>query len=134
HLEIVINLLSAGANKEAMDADGCTPLLLAACSGAEGVVRKLLSAGAEKEAKNKVRREGFPGVRRGGRRTCMAQRGKTPLLLSALSGCEAVVDVLLAAGADTDAKDEDGWTALHFTSFGVHEAIVEKLLVAGADT
>lgn len=36
----------------------------------------------------------------------MAQRGKTPLLLSALSGCEAVVDVLLAAGADTDAKDE----------------------------
>jgi len=52
---------------------------------------------------------------------------------AAWDGRTAVVELLLAAGADVDAKDEDGWTALHDAAWGGHAAVAELLLAAGAD-
>ena len=45
---------------------------------------------------------------------------------------EAVVDALLAGGADVAARDDAGWTALHFAGRADVRA-VELLLAAGAD-
>jgi ankyrin repeat protein len=45
-------LLSAGADKDAKDKDGETPLRRAAESGHKECVELLLSAGADKDAKN----------------------------------------------------------------------------------
>lgn len=45
---------------------------------------------------------------------------------------EAVVEALLAAGADVAARDSGGWTALHFAGRADVRA-VELLLAAGAD-
>ena len=42
-------------------------------------------------------------------------------------GHTAVVELLLAAGADVNAKRNYGWTALHYSSEQGHAAVVELL-------
>jgi ankyrin repeat protein len=39
----------------------------------------------------------------------------------------------LAAGADVNAKDSVGWTALHQAAYGAHKEPVELLIAEGAD-
>ena len=46
-------MLAAGANKEAEDKEGHTPLYVASLMGHEGVVKLLTDAGACKEAEDK---------------------------------------------------------------------------------
>ncbi|HTG48553.1 MAG TPA: ankyrin repeat domain-containing protein [Actinomycetota bacterium] len=61
--------------------------------------------------------------------------GFTPLHLAAFFGKGEAVDVLLARGAEVDARGE-GWmvgTALHSAVSGRHADIVDALLAAGAD-
>ena len=53
HLEVVKYLISVGANKEAKNKYGDTPLLIATQKGNLEVVKYLISVGANKEAKNK---------------------------------------------------------------------------------
>ncbi len=38
-----------------------------------------------------------------------------------------------AAGADVNAKGNDGWTAMHWAAFGDHKDTVEWLITKGAD-
>ena len=60
--------------------------------------------------------------------------GHTPLHSAAMYGNEAVMQVLLAAGADTKAQDKEGCTALNcMIALRGNEAIVRALLAAGAD-
>jgi len=55
------------------------------------------------------------------------------LRVAARYGHEAVVEVLLDAGASVDAKDDVlGGTPLHFAAEHGHHAVVERLLAAGA--
>jgi hypothetical protein len=61
------------------------------------------------------------------------QDGYTPLFLAAEAGDEAVVGVLLEAGADTSIPLEDGGTSLHQAAGMGHAPIVRMLLDAGAD-
>ena len=58
----------------------------------------------------------------------------TALIFASLDGHTAIVQLLLGAGADKEAKDQFGYTALMSASEGGHTAIVELLLGAGADT
>ena len=44
-----------------------------------------------------------------------------------------VAGLLIAKGADVDAKDKDNWTPLHKAAFGGHSEIVELLIAEGAD-
>ena len=44
----------------------------------------------------------------------------------------AAVDVILAAGADPSASDNDGWTALHTAAMAGHADLVRRLVAAGA--
>ena len=93
--------------------EGRSALLNASRRGHEAVVRVLLEAKANVDAKNK--------------------HGVTALHCAALNGHEAVVWVLLEAKADVDAKDWNGRTALYRAADKGHEAVVRLLVEAKAD-
>jgi ankyrin repeat protein len=64
--------------------------------------------------------------------------GATPLMLAAGRGDAAMVAALVAAGADVNAADERGFTALYYGSYNPDEDrgypdVVQALVDAGAD-
>ena len=59
--------------------------------------------------------------------------GATPLLAAARRGHVAVLNALLAAGADIEATDDAGWTPLLEAARSGHEQAVQTLLEAGVD-
>ncbi|KAJ1551724.1 Serine/threonine-protein kinase plk1, partial [Nowakowskiella sp. JEL0078] len=61
-------------------------------------------------------------------------RGITPLCLAAYLGKEGMCKLLLDAGADPNAKDKNGATALMYGARDGHVEVVESLIERGADT
>ena len=57
----------------------------------------------------------------------------TALHYAALAGWKNVVELLLASGADADAKEEHGRTALHLAAIAGRADIAEQLLAHKAD-
>ena len=110
---LVKSLLALGADPNACDIGGRTPLHSAGLSGSVEVVRALLAAGAA------------PGV--------ADQYGKTPIHEASHHGHVEIIQALLAAGADLEKADEDGWTVLHWAVLNGNAEAVEALLSAGAD-
>ena len=118
-LEAVLVHLGAGADPNAPDEDGDTPLHWTflgkhASSGAE-IARTLLEAGANPISRGSYR--------------------STPLHLACKRGDSGAVRVLLDAGADPAVPDKDGDTPLHWTFLDDHALgadIARALLDAGA--
>ncbi|MCY3823422.1 MAG: ankyrin repeat domain-containing protein [Nitrospinae bacterium] len=87
-------MLRNGADPNARNTDGVTPLHEAALSATLGVVSALVQAGACPNAEDK--------------------NGWTPLYVAArFSTTIRVVTSLLQAGADPRAQDKNDWTPLH---------------------
>jgi len=59
--------------------------------------------------------------------------GRTPLHLAAWKGRKETTELLIAAGADLEAKDKEGMTPLYLTADGGHKEVVELLITKGAD-
>jgi uncharacterized protein len=115
-LAVIVALLEAGANPDAQDANGGTPLTNVAWTGAaDDVVPALLSAGADAN-------------------TWTRGRVSSALMLAARAGNVQSVRALVAHGAEVDASDGRGWTAL--MDAVLHDGdsdVVLALLDAGAD-
>lgn len=94
HAEIVELLLAEGADVDAANAAGGTPLGVAAMGvgASERVARLLIAKGANVNARN--------------------PDGRTVLHKAVMSGNAGVVEVLLSSGADDRIKDKDGKTPL----------------------
>jgi ankyrin repeat protein len=54
--------------------------------------------------------------------------GETPLHVAAEHGHKGVAELLLANGADVNAKDNDGWTPLHDAAMEDRKDVIELLL------
>ena len=65
--------------------------------------------------------------------TKKAPRELTPLMLATLQNNLAIVSLLLAAGAKTEARDEEGRTSLMLAAQKGHVDCVHALLAKGAD-
>ena len=59
--------------------------------------------------------------------------GRTPLHIAAEEGHKEIAELLIAAGADVNAKDSVGFTPLHEAAWKGHKEVVELLIDNGAD-
>ncbi|MEN6426655.1 MAG: ankyrin repeat domain-containing protein [Phycisphaerales bacterium] len=110
---VVRLLAAAGADLNAADADGATPLHRATSLGNARAVKHLLAAGANANA-----------------RDC---RGETPLHKAVLCDSVELLERLLARGGDVNAANQDGWTPLHVAALYHCTRSYDFLMAHGAD-
>lgn len=114
HKDIASFLIKHGANIEAVDGNGRTPLLLAAEDNqASGLSEMLLYAGSRIDVTD--------------------NNGRTPLMAASRSGSLAVVKMLINRGARIHSADKDGRTALMDAEMEGHHDVVKRLLREGAN-
>jgi len=141
-------LVAAGANVEAVDESGRTPLMAAARLGNEVMLKALLDAKANPNASDK---EGWTALHhavdveadrdsivevlaaRGADVNAKLSNGISVLQLATSRGNEKVVAVLLKRKADPNAKDSAGWTPLMQAADEGHLGIARQLLASGAN-
>lgn len=109
----VEKLLQKGADVNAANDLGATPLWAACQNGSAAMVRLLLNAGANPNAP--------------------LLKGETPLMVAARGGFVEVAEQLIARKADLNARGARGQTALMWAVAQKHPDIVKVLLASGAD-
>lgn len=90
-------LIEKGADVHVRDADGSTPLILAAFHGQVAAVQRLLSAGSDIHASD--------------------NDGYTALMWASYKGRNEAANILLQSGADSNATSREGNTTLVFPLF-----------------
>ena len=111
-LESMQLLLEAGADPNAANDFGATPLMW--CAGDAAKVRLLLSKGAKVDARSKL--------------------GRTPLLIAAgYDGALEAARLLIEKGADVNARDESGTSVLELAANSNHIELARLLLAKGAE-
>lgn len=102
---------STGIN--AVIANATTPLMKASHQGNGKIVRMLIDAGAEVNARN--------------------EDGNNALWLACVGGHLQIIDILTDAGIDIDNRNDNGATPLMYAASSGKAGVVERLLANGAD-
>ena len=133
---------------EARSKNGNTDLMVAAATGDETAVARILSRGASSQI-NKANQFGSTALmgasaggfdkivsmllQKGAQVSARSRKGFTALMFAAKNGHASVVKSLLDAGASVDAADELGQTALMYAVDGGHAKEASLLAAAGAN-
>lgn len=120
-------LLDAGADPNARDEDGEPVLIKAVRSLDVDKVRYLLDAGADAKVRDKYGRSALHGL------VSAADLGSQCLNPQGQTNVEKLVKLLVAHGANVNARDERGYTPLHRATLGKCPYLVEVLADSGAD-
>jgi ankyrin repeat protein len=134
NLEMVQALLAKGADVNARAENGWVALMAAAEKGDFGVVQALLAKGADANARlANGRTELVFSSQYGGVvvNKVRVDQGFSALMLAARNGHLEVVRLLLAAGADVNAKSSNGDTAMMVAAGKGHTEVVQVLLAKG---
>lgn len=108
-------LLDTGESANTFAPDGMTPLGLACFFGQPEAARLLLSRGADVNAASQNPMKVAP-------------------IHAAVAGKNAeVIDLILSSNPDVNARQQQGWTAIHSAAMHGDLALLEKLLARGAD-
>jgi ankyrin repeat protein len=108
-----LELIAQGADVNAAQADGTTPLHWAAYQLDADLVQRLIAQGARADTANRY--------------------GATPLAEAAKAANAEIVALLLQAGAAVDAANADGETALMLAARTGSVEVAKRLIDAGAD-
>ena len=103
----------APSDLDGVIANGTTPLMKASHEGQGAIVRMLLAAGAQKDARN--------------------ADGNNALWLACVGTHLDIVDMLIDSGIDVDNRNDNGATPLMYASSSGKAAFVARLLARGAD-
>ena len=106
-------LLTRGANPNAQDAAGKTPLMMAAAAGRLDMCKELLAKGADVQIQDFL--------------------GGTAVMAAAESGQSAALAILQIKGVDPNIRRTDGTTALQLAALNAHTDTVRLLLDRGAN-
>jgi ankyrin repeat protein len=106
--------LREGADVNAKNTKGATPLHIAVAMHFEDTARMLIEKGANANVKD--------------------ERGITPLNIAAYNGDNGIASALLKAGARPDEPDDNGTTPLFMAVGSGNKELARTLLEAGADT
>ncbi|KAJ6057677.1 hypothetical protein N7460_000951 [Penicillium canescens] len=145
-LQTVTTLLAKGADANATNNEGQTPLMVAASYGHENIVRILIEYGADMDtqamngetALGTAAARGFARIIRvliasGANVNAGSGTGKTALSQAASYGQDRIVRLLLDCGADIDALNSTGETALALAALNGNMRVARVLLDRGAD-
>ncbi len=113
-IEQVRLLISKGADVNARDEKGMTPLYYAARYGRKEVAELLISKGADVNVKED-------------------RWGGTPLSWTAMGDHRDLAELLIANGANVNSKGHYGWTPLHDAAWGGARHVADLLLAKKAD-
>ncbi len=137
-------LIAKGADVNQQNSYGYSALFLAAASGDTKIVKLLLDAGANVNARGptgsalaRAAQQGNPEIVRlllqaGAELEAKDSSGWTALFSAAMTGNSEIVEILLKAGANINARANNGWTALKEAQMRGNENIVQQLKSAGA--
>jgi ankyrin repeat protein len=129
HPEIMRALLEKGADVNAKSRGNTTALMYAASDGYTDIVELLLERGADVNAKYTGGSIDLTGASRlyTGVPPVKREAGSTALIYAARHGHTEIVRLLLANGADVNARDGLGKSALMYAAYGKHDRIIQLL-------
>ncbi|HUD30034.1 MAG TPA: ankyrin repeat domain-containing protein [Novosphingobium sp.] len=145
--DLIPLLVGNGADVNAYEARGFTPLILAAYNGQPEAVEALIKAGADpckpdlNQGNTAQMGVAFKGDDRIAARllhekcdvNTRNKAGQTALMMAALFGRTAQIDMLLAAGADPGLRDASGRSAASVAQQQGNTALSAKLAVTPQD-
>ncbi len=146
NIDAIKKHLAAGADVNASDRNGVTPLRYAVVQDHGELVELLIAEGADVNATDEngatplhmAATQGHKEIAmlliaEGADVDWPSDDKSTPLRYAAVRGHTELVELLIAEGADVNASDENGATSLHMAAARGHKEIAKLLIAEGAD-